>query len=133
MVSQHVAPIPCKPWTLDGLPDDLIVSHYEHNYGSAVRALNAVRDRLAGLEIETTPDYELRSLKREELAAMGSVALHEIYFESLGGDGAVSRLHAARRRILQPLHLEKARRRDQVDHLRGRIRRGRRERSRRHL
>jgi superoxide dismutase, Fe-Mn family len=89
MVSQHVAPIPCKPWTLDGLPDDLIVSHYENNYGSAVRALNAVRDRLADLDMETTPDYELRSLKREELAAMGSVALHEIYFESLGGDGAV--------------------------------------------
>jgi Fe-Mn family superoxide dismutase len=71
MASQHVAPIACKPWTLDGLPDDLIVSHYENNYGSAVRALNAVRDRLAGLDLATTPDYELRSLKREELAAMG--------------------------------------------------------------
>jgi len=89
MVSQHVARMPCKPWTLDGLPDDLIVSHYENNYGSAVRSLNAVRDRLADLELETTPDYEIRSLKREELAAMGSVALHEVYFNSLGGDGAV--------------------------------------------
>ena len=54
-----------------------------------MRALDAVRDRLAGLDLETTPDYELRALKREELAAMGSVALHELYFDSLGGDGAV--------------------------------------------
>src|SRR5690242_16557626 len=89
MVAQHVAPIACKPWTLDGLPDDLIVSHYENNYGRAVRALNAVRDRLASLDIEAIPDYEFRSLKREELATMGSVALHEVYFDSLGGDGAV--------------------------------------------
>jgi Fe-Mn family superoxide dismutase len=89
MGSQHVAPMACKPWTLNGLADELIVSHYENNYGSAVRALNAVRDRLAAVDLETAPDYELRSLKREELAAMGSVALHEVYFDSLGGDGAV--------------------------------------------
>jgi superoxide dismutase, Fe-Mn family len=82
MVGQHVAPMACKPWTLDGFSDDLIVSHYENNYGSAVRALNAVRDRLAALDLETAPDYELRSLKREELSAMGSVALHEVYFDS---------------------------------------------------
>lgn len=88
-MSQHVAPMACKPWTLNGLSDELIVSHYENNYGSAVRALNSVRDRLASLELETVPAYELRSLKREELAAMGSVALHEVYFDSLGGDGAV--------------------------------------------
>jgi Fe-Mn family superoxide dismutase len=79
----------CKPWTLNGLSDDLIVSHYENNYGGAVRALNAVRERLVGLDLESAPDYEIRSLKREELAAMGSVALHEVYFDSLGGDGAV--------------------------------------------
>ena len=47
MVPEQVAPMACKPWTLDGLPDDLISSHYENNYGSAVRALIAVRDRLA--------------------------------------------------------------------------------------
>jgi superoxide dismutase, Fe-Mn family len=88
-MSQHVAPIACKPWTLNGLSDNLIVNHYENNYGTAVRALNAVRDRLASLDLDTAPDYELRSLKREELAKMGSVTLHEVYFESLGGDGAV--------------------------------------------
>src|ERR1051326_2589803 len=88
-MSQHVAPMACKPWTLNGLSDGLIVSHYEDNYGNAVRALNAVRDRLALLDLDTAPEFEIRSLKREELAAMGSVALHEVYFQSLGGDGAV--------------------------------------------
>jgi len=88
-MDQHVVPIPCKPWTLNGLGDQLIVSHYENHYGTAVRSLNAVRDRLASLDLATAPDYELRSLKREELAASGSVALHELYFGSLGGDGAV--------------------------------------------
>src|SRR5919197_2493852 len=86
---QHVTPIGVKPWTLNGLPDRLVVSHYENQYGNAVRSLNAVRERLASLDLATAADYELRALKREELAAMGSVALHEVYFDSLGGDGAV--------------------------------------------
>jgi Fe-Mn family superoxide dismutase len=86
---QHVIQIPCKPWTLNGLSDRLIVSHYEDTYGAAVRSLNAIRDRLAALDLTAAPGYELRALKREELAAMGSVALHELYFGSLGGDGGV--------------------------------------------
>jgi superoxide dismutase, Fe-Mn family len=86
---QHVIQIPCKPWTLNGLSDHLIVGHYEDTYGAAVRSLNAIRDRLAALDLTAAPGYELRALKREELAAMGSVALHELYFGSLGGDGGV--------------------------------------------
>ena len=86
---QHIAPIPCKPWTLNGLSDRLIVSHYEDTYGAAVRTLNAIRDRLATLDLAAAPGYDIRELKREELAAMGSVALHELYFGSLGGDGGV--------------------------------------------
>jgi hypothetical protein len=48
-VSEHVAPIASEPWTLNGLPDDLIVGQYERNYGSAVRARSAVPGRLAWL------------------------------------------------------------------------------------
>src|SRR5215472_3572848 len=70
---QHVIQIPCKPWTLNGFSDRLMVSHYEDVYGAAVRSLNAIRDRLATLDV----------------AAVGSVALHEVYFASLGGDGGV--------------------------------------------
>jgi Fe-Mn family superoxide dismutase len=48
--------------------------------------LNAVRSELARLDAGA-PDYQLGALKREELAAMGSVALHELYFGNLGGEG----------------------------------------------
>jgi Fe-Mn family superoxide dismutase len=88
-MQRHITPIACKPWTLNGLSDRLIVSHYEDNYAPAVRSLNSSRDRLAELDPVTAPNYEIRALKREELSAMGSVALHELYFGSLGGDGVV--------------------------------------------
>src|SRR5881396_3048045 len=70
---QKITPIPVRPWTLNGLSERLIVSHYENNYGGAVRTLNAVRSELAGLETGM-PGYRIRALKREELIAMGSVA-----------------------------------------------------------
>jgi superoxide dismutase, Fe-Mn family len=41
----RILPIPCKPYTLNWLPERLIVSHYENNYGTVVRSLNALRDR----------------------------------------------------------------------------------------
>ena len=63
-----IAPIPVRPWTLNGLSERLIVSHYENDYGGAVRTLNAVRSELAGLGAGT-PGHRLRSLKGEELAA----------------------------------------------------------------
>ena len=83
---QEIRPIAVRPWTLNGLSERMLVSHYESNYGGAVRTLNAIRRELAGLE-PGAPGYRLRALKREELTAMGSVALHELYFGNLGGDG----------------------------------------------
>ena len=83
---QPIAPIAVRPWTLNGISERMLVSHYENNYGSAVRTLNAVRRQLVQRD-EETPGYLLRALKREELTAMGSVALHELYFGNLGGEG----------------------------------------------
>jgi len=74
---QEITPIPVRPWTLNGVSERLIVSHYENNYGAAVRTLNAVRGERAGLDAGA-PGYRLRALKGEELIAMGSVALHEL-------------------------------------------------------
>jgi Fe-Mn family superoxide dismutase len=85
-MDRQIAPIAVRPWTLNGMSERLIVSHYENNYGGAVRTLNAVRGELATLDART-PGYRLRALKREELVAMGSVALHELYFGNLGGEG----------------------------------------------
>jgi Fe-Mn family superoxide dismutase len=87
---QPIAPIPCRPWTLNGLSERLIVSHYENNYGGAVRSLNAICQDIGALDLASAPGYLVRALKREELVAMGSVALHELYFGNLGGDGKVT-------------------------------------------
>jgi Fe-Mn family superoxide dismutase len=85
-----IAPIPCRPWTLNGLSERLIVSHYENNYGGAVRTANAVRADLEALDPATAPGHLIRALKREELVALTSIALHELYFANLGGDGKLT-------------------------------------------
>jgi len=82
----EIAPITVRPWTLNGISERMIVSHYENNYGESLRTLNAVRAELAALDART-PAYRLRALKREELNAMSSVTLHELYFGNLGGQG----------------------------------------------
>src|SRR5712692_9208760 len=82
-----IAPVGCRPWLLNGLSDRLIVSHYENNYGGAVRRLNAITERLASLDFATVPEFQIAGLKRDELVALNSMALHELYFASLGGDG----------------------------------------------
>jgi Fe-Mn family superoxide dismutase len=82
-----VRPLLLKPQWMNGLSERLLVSHYENNYGGAVRRLNAIRSRLAVLDWARTPVFEIDGLKREELIAAGSVILHEIYFDSLGGHG----------------------------------------------
>src|SRR5437660_9424630 len=83
---QDITPIAVRPWTLNGITERMIVSHYENNNGGAVRTLNALRSELAGLPTGM-PGHRIRALKREELIAMGSVALHELYFGNLGGEG----------------------------------------------
>src|SRR5258706_4350616 len=79
-----IAPIGCRPWLLNGLSDRLIVSHYENNYGGAVRRLNAITERLASLDFATVPEFQVAGLKRDELVALHSMAPHELYFASLG-------------------------------------------------
>src|SRR5436309_10556485 len=85
-MQQEITPIAVRPWTLNGISERMLVSHYENNCGGAVRTLNAVRAELAVLDAGA-PGYRLRALKREELTAMGSVTLHELYFGNLGGEG----------------------------------------------
>jgi Fe-Mn family superoxide dismutase len=82
-----VRPLLLKPQWMNGLSERLLVSHYEHNYGGALRRLNAISARLAALDWARTPTFEINGLKREELIAASSVTLHEVYFESLGGYG----------------------------------------------
>jgi Fe-Mn family superoxide dismutase len=80
-------PISFKPPRLNGLSAKLIASHYENNYGAAVRRLNAIRADLSALDPATAPGFRLNGLKREELIASNSMMLHEVYFDSLGEKG----------------------------------------------
>jgi superoxide dismutase, Fe-Mn family len=82
-----VKPLLFKPHRLNGLSDKLLVSHYENNYGGALRRLNAIQAKLAEFEWPAAPVFEINGTKREELIASGSVILHEIYFDALGGEG----------------------------------------------
>ena len=84
-------PLPFDPTKLKGISEKLIKSHWENNYGGAVKALNAVEQRLgAMLQDKDLPPYVYGDLKREELIRTGSVVLHEHYFANLGGDGKAS-------------------------------------------
>jgi Fe-Mn family superoxide dismutase len=86
-MSYIMKPLSCDPAKLKGLSEKLIVSHYENNYGGAVKRLSAITDQLANLDFATAPVYVINGLKREELIAANSMILHEVYFDSLGGAG----------------------------------------------
>jgi Fe-Mn family superoxide dismutase len=81
-------PLPFDAKSLKGLSERLIQSHWENNYVGAVKALNAIRGRLAdGAADAALPPYIYNGLKREQLLRSGSIVLHEYYFGNLGGDG----------------------------------------------
>jgi len=83
----EMKPLACSPSKLKGLSERLIVSHYENNYGGAVKRLNAITAQLESLDFATAPVFVVNGLKREELIAMNSMILHELYFEGLGSEG----------------------------------------------
>ena len=81
-------PLPFDPSKLTGLSERMIRSHWENNYGGSVKALAAVKARLVqGAGDKDLPPYIYNDLKREHLIRTGSVVLHELYFENLGGSG----------------------------------------------
>jgi Fe-Mn family superoxide dismutase len=84
----QLAPIFTRPWLLNGLSLRLIESHYENHYGGALRRLNAITEQLDAMDFERTPGHVVNSLKREQLIALNSTLLHELYFASMAfGDG----------------------------------------------
>ena len=79
--------LPFDPGKIKGLSEKLLVSHYENNYSGAVKRLNAITNQLAGLDMATAPVFVVNGLKREELIATNSMIIHELYFDSLAGQG----------------------------------------------
>lgn len=82
-------PLTLNPAALNGLSEKLIVSHHANNYTGAVKRLGAIRQQLVQLDWPSTPVFMINGLKREELIAANSAWLHELYFDSLGGNGAL--------------------------------------------
>jgi Fe-Mn family superoxide dismutase len=86
-MAYEMKPLTCNPTKLKGLSEKLIVSHYENNYGGAVKRLNAITAQLEALDFATAPVFVINGLKREELIASNSMILHELYFDGLGSGG----------------------------------------------
>jgi Fe-Mn family superoxide dismutase len=82
-----IAPLFCRPWTLNGITPRLIESHYENNYGGALNRLNEIAEELAAVDPAKASAHAVSRLKKEEAATLNSTLLHELYFASLGGDG----------------------------------------------
>jgi superoxide dismutase, Fe-Mn family len=80
----RMKPLCCDPARVKGMSERLIVSHYENNYGGAVKRLNLIDEQLAGLDYPTVAGFLVNGLKREQLIAMNSMILHELFFDGLG-------------------------------------------------
>ena len=80
-------PLPFDPKSIKGLSEKILVSHHDNNYAGAVRRLNAIAAQFADLDVAKAPVFLVNGLKREELIAMNSMILHELYFDSLGAGG----------------------------------------------
>jgi len=77
-------PLPFEPAKIKGFSEKILTSHYENNYGGAVKRLNAIGDQLAAVDWDKAPVFVINGLKREELIATNSMILHEIFFAGLG-------------------------------------------------
>jgi superoxide dismutase, Fe-Mn family len=75
-------PLSCDPGRIRGMSERMIVSHYENNYGGAVKRLNLIEEKLAGLDYASAANFLINGLKREQLIAMNSMILHEVFFKA---------------------------------------------------
>ncbi len=53
-----IAPLCCRPWTLNGITPRLIESHYENNYGGALNRLNEIAEELAAIDPALPKNWE---------------------------------------------------------------------------
>ena len=72
-MTYRIAPLYCRPWTLNGILPKLIESHYEHNYGAAITRLNEVSEMLRHLDRKVMPPSFIARLKQEEAELLNSI------------------------------------------------------------
>src|ERR1700726_2931727 len=83
-MTYSMKPLGCDPARIKGMSERLILSHYENNYGGTVKRLNLIEEKLAELDYGSAPPFVVNGLKREQLIAMNSMILHELFFDGLG-------------------------------------------------
>src|ERR1700726_2047229 len=83
-MTYNMKPLACDPARIKGMSERLIISHYENNYGGAVKRLNLIEEKLAELDYAHASGFLINGLKREQLIAMNSMILHELFFDGLG-------------------------------------------------
>ena len=83
-MTYQMKPLSCGPARIKGMSERLIISHYENNYGGAVKRLNLIDEQLAQLEFDKAAGFLINGLKREQLIATNSMILHELFFDGLG-------------------------------------------------
>jgi len=66
-MTYSMKPLGCDPVRIKGMSERLIISHYENNYGGAVKRLNLIEERLAELDYAAAPVFVMNGLKREQL------------------------------------------------------------------
>ncbi len=81
-------PLPFDPKTIPGLSEKLLVSHHDNNYAGAAKRYGDIEAQLRQTDFASAPGFLINGLKREELMALNSVILHEVYFASLGAGGS---------------------------------------------
>ena len=88
--TQHeIKPLKFDPKSLKGISENVIVSHHDNNYAGAVKKLKLIQKQIDALPSSAHP-IEYGALKKEELIALNSKLLHELYFDNLGGSGKIS-------------------------------------------
>ena len=105
-MTYQIKPLSCDPAKIKGMSERLIVSHYENNYSGAVKRLNLIDQQLAELDYAKAAGFLINGLKREQLIAMNSMILHELFFDGLGNQsepGPALRDALARFRIVRAL------------------------------
>ena len=71
-----------------GMSERLIISHYDNEFpGRAVETPKPHRgEARPELDYANAAGFLINGLKREQLVAMNSMVLHELFFDGLGGE-----------------------------------------------
>ena len=56
-MTYQMKPLSCDPARIKGMSERLIISHYENNYGGAVKRLNLIDEQLAHLEFDKAAGF----------------------------------------------------------------------------